>query len=309
MLGRCIQTAGPAASTPLQTSEADAIRLTREEIERWHPQPAEHDTALTYCAIVPRFTLSVTPQTLAALGDLYDEYRDTGVYFTSHLNENNRPGDGEVDLVKRLFEVNSYLDTYDGKFLPGSQVGGSSLLGRRSVMAHSVWCSDTELARMAETGTSISHCPNSQLFLGSGTMPWLRTQRSGVNVAGGTDFAGGDNSTMPYTISMAFKQHMSDFREPYSMHPAELLMLATLSGARALDMEARTGSLEAGKSADFVVIDPSQDPQLEMTLANMVEAGDRMAEAVLFTLLLQVTPTAIAGTYVNGAKLELLAHE
>ena len=45
------------------------------------------------------------------------------------------------------------------------------MLGPRSVMAHAVHCEDAELARMAETETSVAHCPTSQLFLGSGTMP------------------------------------------------------------------------------------------------------------------------------------------
>ena len=103
---------------------------------------------------------------------LYDHYRSRGVYFTSHLNENNRPEDGEIAAVLDLYKVHTYLDIYDGLFLPGSKQGGESLLGRRSVMAHCVHCQDSELARMAETETSISHCPNSQLFLGSGTMPW-----------------------------------------------------------------------------------------------------------------------------------------
>ncbi|PRC55615.1 guanine deaminase, partial [Mycobacterium sp. ITM-2017-0098] len=85
-----------------------------------------------------------------------------------HLNENNRPGTGEIDSVKQMFGVDTYLDTYDGKFEPGSSVGGKSLLGRRTIRAHCVHCADSELARMAETGTSIAHCPVSQLFLGSG---------------------------------------------------------------------------------------------------------------------------------------------
>ena len=110
----------------------------------------------------------MTPETLRELGELYDSVRDRGVYFHTHLNENNRPGTGEIDTTKAVYQVDSYLDTYDGKFLPGSAVGGKSLLGRRSILAHAVHCTDAELARMAETGTSISHCPTSQQFLGSG---------------------------------------------------------------------------------------------------------------------------------------------
>jgi guanine deaminase len=190
--GRGIQTAGPDSAQPLLTSEDEAIRLTRAEIEKWHAaDTGDHRTALLQVAIVPRFSLSVTPETLRNLGELYDEYRDRGVYVHTHLNENNRPGTGEVASTIELYQVDSYLDTYDGKFLPGSRVGGKSLLGRRTILAHCVHCQDAELERMAETGTSVSHCPVSQLFLGSGTMPWKRTVASGVNIAAGTDFGGG----------------------------------------------------------------------------------------------------------------------
>ena len=127
----------PESAAALITSEDDAIRLTREEIEKWHAaDTGDPATALLHVAVVPRFSLSVTRETLRELGELYDSVRDRGVYFHTHLNENNRPGTGEVDTTKAVYQVDSYLDTYDGKFLPGSEVGGKSLLGRRSILAH-----------------------------------------------------------------------------------------------------------------------------------------------------------------------------
>ena len=68
-------------------------------------------TALLHVAIVPRFSLSVTPETLKNLGELYDSVRDRGVYFHSHLNENNRPVTGEIDVTKDVYGCHSYLDT------------------------------------------------------------------------------------------------------------------------------------------------------------------------------------------------------
>jgi guanine deaminase len=209
--GRGTQTGGPESAAALITSEEDAIRLTREEIEKWHAaDTGDPATALLHVAVVPRFSLSVTPETLRELGELYDSVRDRGVYFHTHLNENNRPGTGEIDTTKAVYQVDSYLDTYDGKFLPGSAVGGKSLLGRRSILAHAVHCTDAELARMAETGTSISHCPTSQQFLGSGTMPWKRTVASGVNISIGSDFGGGDEWLIPQVLGDSFKVHISE---------------------------------------------------------------------------------------------------
>jgi guanine deaminase len=262
------------------------------------------DTALLHVAIVPRFSLSVTTETLRNLGELYDEVRDRGVYVHTHLNENDRPGTGEVDSTKRDYQVDSYLDTYDGKFLPGSQVGGKSLLGPRTILAHCVHCQDVELARMAETGTSIAHCPVSQLFLGSGTMPWKRTIASGVNVAAGTDFGGGDEWLVPRVLGDAFKQHISeDGAAGVSLHPAELLFLGTLGGARALDMEDRFGNFDEGKEADFVVVQPAG--ALKGLLRNAFRADDAglARDQTLFALLMGLRESSIAEVYVRGRRV------
>jgi guanine deaminase len=306
--GRGIQTVGPDSAAALLTSEEDAIRLTRDEIDKWHgADTGDVSTALLHVAIVPRFSLSVTTETLKNLGELYDSVRERGVYVHSHLNENNRPGTGEVDSVKQAYQVDSYLDTYDGRFLPGSAVGGKSLLGRRTVLAHCVHCQDAELERMAATGTSISHCPISQLFLGSGTMPWRRTVASGVNISAGTDYGGGDEWLIPRVLGDAFKVHINEPDEAgVSMHPAEMLFVGTLAGARALDMEDRFGNFDVGKEADFVVIDPAGTPNLAAALANGVRSRepDLARDQTLFALLMGIRESSIAHVYVQGRRLD-----
>jgi guanine deaminase len=305
--GRGIQTVGGDTALPLMTSESDAIRLTREEIDKWHgADTGDVGTALLHVAIVPRFSLSVTTETLKSLGELYDSVRDRGVYVHSHLNENNRPGTGEVDTTKEAYQVDSYLDTYDGKFLPGSTVGGESLLGKRTILAHGVHCQDAELDRMAETGTSIAHCPISQLFLGSGTMPWKRTVASGVNVSVGTDFGGGDEWLIPRVLGDAFKVHITEPGDAgVSMHPAEMLFIGTLAGARALDMEDRFGNFDVGKEADFVVVDPAGTPALDGTLRNGVRSEDPglSRDQTLFAVLMGVRDSSIAEVYVQGRNI------
>ena len=316
--GRGIQTVGPPSAAKLIVSEAEAVELTHAEIQKWHPlDEQERRHALQFVAVVPRFSLSVTRESLLNLGELYEEYRDRGVYFTSHLSENARPGDGEIDAVRAAYEVDTYLDTYDGKWLPGSKVGGRSFLGPRSVMAHAVHCQDAELARMAQTRTSISHCPVSQLFLGSGTMPWKRTVASGVNIAMGSDFGGGDEWFMPQILNAAFKQHISErsivgldpapaVDESVSLHPAELLFSGTLAGARALDLEGRIGNFDAGKEADFVVLDPSAWDMYDQSLRHRRRHEDEHSDrdALLFTLLMMAREKALTKTYVRGRKLE-----
>jgi guanine deaminase len=306
--GRGIQTVGPESAGALLTSEEAALNLVQDEIHRWHARDTgDARTALLQVAVVPRFSLSVTPHTLAALGELYDGVRGDGVYFHSHLNENNRPETGEIDVVKALYGVDTYLDTYDGKFLPGSMVGGTSLLGRRSILAHAVHCQDSELARLAETGSSIAHCPTSQQFLGSGTMPWTRTTGFGVNVALGSDIGAGDEWLMSRVLNDCFKVHLSEPGDAgLSISPAELLFTATLAGARALDMEERYGTLDVGKDADFLLIEPDRWEPLAAVLANGIRADDEAmaTDQTLFALLMALRQPAIAGVFVRGRRIE-----
>lgn len=298
--GRGVQTVGPESAQPLLTTTEYAIELCSREIESWHG-----DT-LTDVALVPRFSLSVTADTLAALGELYDGVRADGVYFHSHLNENARPGTGEVDTTLSAYGVKSYLDTYDGHFLPGSRKGGATLLGHRSILAHAVHCQDAELARLAETGSSIAHCPTSQLFLGSGTMPWRRTVASGVNIALGTDVGGGDEWLLTRVLNDCFKVHMSEpASAAVSLHPAELLFTATLAGARALDREDTFGNLDMGKDADFLIIDPDRWEPLADSLSHGVQSDDEQlaAEQTLFRLLMGLREPAISSVLVRGRDL------
>jgi guanine deaminase len=307
VLGRTTMTVGPPSASALLTSEDDAIVLVREEIERWHPRdPVERRQALQQVAVIPRFALSVTPRTLRSLGELYDDYRADGVYFTSHLSENNRPKDGEVATVLSTYSVASYVDVFDGRFRADSGPGGPSLLGRRSVLAHAVHSSDDDLARLAQAESSVAHCPVSQAFLGSGTLPWKRAVGSGVTIAIGSDIAAGDEWFLPRVLNACFKAHHGETGEAgQALHPAELLFTATLAGARALDLEDRIGNFDVGKEADFVVLDPDRCGDLCTLLDQRQPLPDATEDrdALLFVLLMSTREAALTGAYVRGRRL------
>ena len=125
-------------------------------------------------------------------------------------------------------------------------------------MAHCVHCTDDELARMAETenvGRALPEQPavSRQRHHAVAAHPRLRCQCRGI----GTDLAAGDGWFIPRVLNAAFKVHIS---EPggtdVALHPAQLLHLATVAGARALDLEDRIGNFDPGREADMVIIDP-----------------------------------------------------
>ncbi|MFT4518983.1 MAG: guanine deaminase [Halioglobus sp.] len=200
-------------------------------IEKWHNRGR-----LQY-AVTPRFSPTSTPQQLEKAGQLLEEYPD--VYMHTHISENR----DEVSWVAELFpDCDHYLDTYDK----------AGLLGRRSVFAHAIHLEDAEWQRLATSKSNIAHCPSSNLFLGSGLFNLKRAVEEGVCVGIGTDVGGGNTFSMLQTMTDAYKvQQLNN----YKLTPFKSFYLATLGGARSLDCEQQIGNFEAGKEADFVVLD------------------------------------------------------
>ena len=297
--GRTIMTEGPSSAAALITDEETALALVRDEIDEWLPRCGV-DSPFAGIALVPRFALSVGPSLMRSLGALHEEWSDQGLYVTTHLGEDVT----EAELVRARFDVAEYLDVYDGR-IPGTMPGEGSVLGRRTVLAHAVHTTPAELRRICDASASIAHCPVSQGFLGSGTLPWSAVRASGVRVAMGTDIAAGDEWFMPRVLNACFKAHMNEPAGPVALHPAELLHLATVSGAQALDLDERVGNLDAGKQADFVVLDPSRCPELAEVLDDREPRADPVAErdALLFALLMSAREAAVASVYVGGQRI------
>ena len=138
-------------------------------------------------------------------------------------------------------------------------------------------------------------------------MPWQRTVAAGVNIAAGSDFGGGDEWLISQVLADAFKVHIS---EPgaagVSLHPAEMLFLGTVGGARALDMEERIGNLDTGREADFLVVDPARWPPLGAAISNGARSGDAdlARDQTLFALLMTMREPAIAQVFVQGRRID-----
>jgi guanine deaminase len=242
-------------------------------IARWHGRDR-----LQY-AITPRFAPSSTPEQLAAAGRLAREHPDA--YVHTHLAETEE----EVAWVRRLFpERQSYLDVYDHH----------GLLRRRTVLAHGIWLDDRCLARIAAAGAALAHCPCCNLFLGSGLFDLRRALDSGAAVALGTDIGGGTSFSLLRVLHDAYT--VAQLRGG-SLSPWRAFYLATLGGARALDLEDRIGSFRAGREADFVVLDPAATP----LLARRTRAARSLAEK-LFLLQVLGDEHAVAATYLMGRR-------
>ncbi|MFC8201171.1 amidohydrolase [Streptomyces sp. NPDC057298] len=153
------------------------------------------------------------------------------------------------------------------------------LLGPDLLLAHAVDLSDTEIAALARTGTSVAHCPVSNLKLGCGIAPVPRLLGAGVTVGLGTDGAVSSNTLdVLRAAGLAALVHKAG-GDPTAVGAEQAVRMATIEGARALGLDARLGSLEAGKRADVIVLDlgrphlaPRHDPW--STLAYAARAED-----------------------------------
>lgn len=246
---------------------------SRALLQKWHGR------GLLRYAITPRFAPTSTPALLECAGALKREFPD--VWVQTHISENRN----EVAWVQELFPEAEYADVYDHY----------GLLDGKSVLAHGVWLTPEELDLLARRGARIAHCPNSNLFLGSGLFPLHRVLDAGVVVGLGSDIGAGTTPSMFNGMADAYKVQQV---QGVSLSPFHLWYLATLGGARALALDADTGSLEAGKSADFIVLDTEATPLLALRTTRASSLEDLLAGLIFMGDDRAVKRSVIAGTTV-----------
>lgn len=251
---------------------------TKQLIQKWHKQGR-----LLY-AITPRFAITSTDEQLRLAGKLLEEFPD--VYLHTHLSENV----AEVALVKELFpNCKDYLDVYDR----------AGLVGERSVFAHGVQLTDDEFVRLSKAQAAIAFCPTSNLFLGSGLfrIEKAKSVEHPIKLGLGTDIGGGTSFSILQTANEAYK--VAQLRQQ-KLSPFQALFLATLGGARALGLEDKLGNFEAGKEADFIVLD-LRSTNL-MAFRNSQTRATSLAELAdkVFSLVIMGDDRAVRATYIMG---------
>lgn len=280
-----------------ETIEPAAIleRSLRESADlagRWH---GAADGRLGY-ALTPRFAVSCTAEMLRESATLA---RELGCWWQSHVSEDR----AEVAEVGRLFPgARDYVDVYD-------QAGA---LGPRSILAHAIHLSAREEARLAETGTRIAHCPTSNLFIGAGVMPLAERLEAGLGVGLGSDVSGGAELSLfgvmrtgayaQQALRSASSSSSSAASSSPPLGPLDWLRLATLGGARALGLDDAIGSIEPGKEADLIAVDPGRTAPLGPD----ADDPDLLADPALLVsrLIFRAHPDMVRSAWVRGRQLE-----
>ena len=133
------------------------------------------------------------------------------------------------------------------------------LFDAKVLAAHCVHIDEGEMHTLLHAGAGVAHNPSSNLKLASGFAPVQKMLEVGLNVGIGTDGAASNNDLdMFEEIRLAAFVAKAVSNDPTVLPAATALTMATRLGAQALHLGAVTGSLEAGKRADLILVDISQ---------------------------------------------------
>ncbi|MBW6506281.1 MAG: guanine deaminase [Rhodobacteraceae bacterium] len=259
------------APDTLRDTAQSAYDDSRALLQRWH------GVGRAGYVITPRFAPTSTPEQLGALGALWAEHPDC--LMQTHLSE--QPD--EITWVKALFpQSRDYLDVYETH----------GLLRPDAIFGHAIHLTGRERDRLREVGAAIAHCPTSNTFIGSGLFDMAGLATAGLRVGLATDTGGGSSFSMLRTMAAAYE--VAQLRHA-TLHPAQLIWLATAGSARALGLADKVGTLAPGMEADLVVLDLASTPAIAQRSAR----ADDLWQA-LFPTIMMGDDRAIRATWVNG---------
>ncbi len=222
--------------------------------------------------------LTMAPHSTYALSNEYlikcNEFaRERNLKISMHLQE--APSDIEHSM------------TNYGK-RPLARLADIDMLSSSLIGIHMTQVIDEDIQMMSDAKVNIVNCPESNMKLVCGASPVEKMTKAGINVALGTDGAASNND-LDMIGEMRTAALLGKFiaNDPKAVSADLALKMATINGAKALGIDRVTGSLTAGKSADFIAIDMDniESQPLYHVVSQIVYSSSRY----------QVTDTWVAG--------------
>jgi 5-methylthioadenosine/S-adenosylhomocysteine deaminase len=228
----------PDAKTP-----EEGLARTEKFLTQWKGH------ALITPAVAPHALYTLEAATLKACRALADKHQ---VPLIIHLAETR----AEIDAALTLANAT-----------PTQYLQGVGLWGPRTLAAHGVWVSPEDMTLLKAAGVAVSHNPESNMKLASGTAPVVDYLEAGITVGLGTDGAASNNDLDMFE-AMRFAAFLQKHarNDPRALPAPAVLDMATRNGAVALGLGAQVGSLEVGKRADIIMVDtrgPRQTPMFD----------------------------------------------
>jgi 5-methylthioadenosine/S-adenosylhomocysteine deaminase len=232
--GLCAQTV-LKFPTPDAGSYEDSLAMARDFIMRWVGHP------LIVPSVAPHAPYTCTDEILRATALLAAEF---DVPLHTHLSET-------------AFEVENMRREKGMPVIP--YVKKQGLFEAKVLAAHCVHIDEGEMRTLQHLGAGVAHNPTSNLKLASGVAPVTKMLEVGLNVGIGTDGPASNNDLDMFEeirlAAILAKNHTND---PTSLPASTALTMATRLGALAMHIGHLTGSLQAGKRADLILIDISK---------------------------------------------------
>lgn len=255
--------------TPDARSYEDSLALAREFIVQWKDHP------LVVPAVSPHAPYTCTPDILQACAALAVEF---DVPLHTHISET-------------LLEVENARRDWGMPVVPW--IKRQNLLEAKVLAAHCVHIDEGEMRTLKNAGAGVAHNPTSNLKLASGVAPVTQMLQAGLNVGIGTDGPASNNDLDMFTevhLAAILAKGMSG--DPTVLPARDALAMATRIGARALHIGHLTGSLEAGKRADLILVDVE-------ALHNSPKFG-RDPNAIYSQMVYAAKSTDVQAVMVNG---------
>lgn len=208
----------------------------------------------------PHSTFTASKELLERVRKEANKYK-VGIHI--HMNETKKEIDDVIEATgKRPFE---YLNELD-------------FLGKDVIAAHGVWLSKEEIEIIKEKDVKISHNPCSNMKLSSGIAPIQDLLTKGICVGLGTDsVASNNNLDLFEEMKFASLLQKVDTLNPEALTSKQAIQMATINGAKALNLQEEIGSIEIGKKADIILIDKSSvnlNPMSNLVSSNLVYAAN-----------------------------------
>jgi 5-methylthioadenosine/S-adenosylhomocysteine deaminase len=266
--GKALMDAGDGVPPALLEPTAVALRESDRLAEHWH----EREGGRLRYAYSPRFVLTATFDLLRSISS---RAKANQMLIHTHASEQKE----EIELVRQRFGAPNIR-----------LLANMGLAETNACFAHCVWPEPEEFDILSSGGASVVHCPSCNLKLSSGVAPIASYLERGVNVAIGADGAASNNRLDAWE-ELRLAGLLARFRDGTSaIAPADLFELATLSGARALGLDADIGSIEVGKYADLAIVD--------LTGVHHAGAGD-----IYTQLVYSARATDVRHVFVGGKQL------
>lgn len=262
ILCRSTMDMGEGLPVPWQIDTGESLRRNVEDYENWHGQA---EGRIRACFGL-RTVFNNSDELILRTSQLA---RERGTLVNMHV--------AEIPYENEFCRQRRGLDTV-------SHLAALGVLGPEFLAVHCVWLSDEEINLFAQHHVKVSHNPAAAMRV-LGMPKIVEMQEAGVCVSIGTDGAPSSNRmTIIDEMWLTSLLHKLRMGSPQAMPAEKILGMVTREAARGLNWESEIGSLESGKRADLVVINPNTATMLPMhdPVANFVSSmRDHNIESVM----------------------------